>query len=139
MDADGGNTGLHRLVVERINELLVIEPPRVLRRLRLQRIADCIAFPAVGFDLGNATVDFFHPAGLARRKQRMEQKAFGARNAVDGLVRELDLVIGQKPGRRIVERSTAQQRHLGVAVQVYLFEKILEFIAIERDPEPILQ
>src|SRR5690349_18795443 len=72
MDADGGGPRLYRLVVERIDQLLVIEPPRVFRGLGLPRVADRVALPAVWLHLGDATVDLFHPAGLGRSEQRME-------------------------------------------------------------------
>ena len=58
---------------------------------------------------------------------------------VDGLVRELDLIVGQEPCCRVVERSTAQQGHLGVAVEIDLLEKVVELVAIERKPVRILQ
>src|SRR5260370_23606286 len=53
MDADG-DPCLHCLFVEGIDELLIIEAPRVFRGLRLQRVADRVAFPAVGLHFGNA-------------------------------------------------------------------------------------
>ena len=139
MDADRGDPRLHRLFVEGIDELLVVEPPRVFRGLRLQRVADRIALPAVGLDLGDAAVDLFHPAGLGRGEQRMKEQPLGAGDAVDGLVRELDLIVRQEPRCRVVERSAAQQGHLRVAVEVDLLQEVLKLVAIERYPELILQ
>jgi hypothetical protein len=68
----------------------------------------------------------------------MEQQALGAGDTVDGLIRELDLIVGQGPCCGIVERGTAQQSNLGIAVEIDLFEKVLELVAIKGDPERIL-
>src|SRR6266446_9674473 len=111
MNANGGDPRLHRLFVEGVHELLVVKSPRVFRGLGLQRIADCVALPAVRLHLGDTAVDLLYPAGLGRGEQRMEQQALRARNTVDGLVSKLDLIVRQEPCRGIVEWSTAQQGH----------------------------
>ena len=60
----------------------------------------------------------------------MKQQPLGASDAVDGLVRELDLIVRQEPRCRVVEWSTAQQGHLRVAVEVDLLEEVLELVPI---------
>src|SRR5436309_3325851 len=69
----------------------------------------------------------------------MIQQPLGAGDAVDGLVRELDLIVRQEPRCGVVKRSTAQQGHLRVAVEVDLLEEVLELVPVELYPELILE
>jgi hypothetical protein len=58
VDADGGDAGLADLLVERVHQLLVVEPPVGLLLGREQEIADGIALPGVGLDGGDAATSF---------------------------------------------------------------------------------
>ncbi len=130
VDADGGDARLHRLVVERIHQLLVVEPPRELRRV--ERIADRVALPRIGLVHRDRLVDLVHPARLVGRDQGMRQKPPRAREAVDQRARLGHLRVGQEPPGRIVERRAAQQGQAGVAVVVDLLDVVLELVAGER-------
>ena len=60
------------------------------------------------------------------------KQAARAREVVDEFARLDDLLVGQKPPARIVERRAAQERHVGVAVVVDLFHIVQELVAGER-------
>ena len=125
-----GDARLHRLVVERIHQLLVVEPPRELRRV--ERIADRVALPRIGLVHRDRLVDLVHPARLVGRDQGMRQQPPRAREAVDQRARLGHLRVGQEPPGRIVERRAAQQGQAGVAVVEDLLDVVLELVAGER-------
>src|SRR5215475_8314615 len=75
VNADRIDACLRRPFVEWVDKSLVIEPPWVLGRLRVKRVADCVTLPAGGLDLGDAAINLFHPARLLRGKQGMEQQS----------------------------------------------------------------
>ena len=62
----------------------------------------------------------------------MRQQATRTGEVVDQLPRLDDLLVGQKPPARVVERRAAQERDVGVAVVVDLLHIILEFVAGKR-------
>ena len=130
VDAQRVDAGLHRFVVERIHHLLVVEPPWELGGC--QRIADRVGLPGIGLIDLDCLVDLLHPAGLLGGDDAVRQQAARAREIVDGFARLDDLLVGQKPPARIVERRAAQERHVGVAVVIDLFHIVLELVAGER-------
>lgn len=69
MDADATDARAPHPLVRRVHELLVVEPPRPLRRR--ERIARRVALPAVGLDDAHAAVDLVEPAALPRRDDRI--------------------------------------------------------------------
>ena len=62
----------------------------------------------------------------------MRQQAPRPGEVVDQLAGLGDLLVGQEPPARVVERRAAQQRHAGVAVVVDLLHEVLELVAGER-------
>src|SRR3546814_9858319 len=64
VDANIGKTGLHRLLIEGIDELFVIEPPR-FGQIFVRVVADGIAFEGVR-PKRNVAVDCVEPARCAR-------------------------------------------------------------------------
>ena len=60
------------------------------------------------------------------------KQAARAGEVVDEFAGLDDLLVGQEPPARIVERRAAQERHVGVTVVVDLFHIVLELVAGER-------
>src|SRR5262249_13947599 len=116
MDADGGDAGLADLLVERIHQLAVVEPPVGLLLGGEERIADGVALPGVGLDGGDAAVHLVHPAGPLWREDRVSEKAAGPADLVDGGAGHRDLVVAQEVPRLIVEGRAREERYLRVAV-----------------------
>src|SRR5262245_8953318 len=75
VDADRVDARLRRLLVERIDELLVVEPPVRLELGRKEWIADRVALPAVRLERRDGAVDLLHPAVLLRREHGMAEQA----------------------------------------------------------------
>ena len=75
------DAGLHRLLVERIHHLLVVEPPWELGGR--QRIADRVGLPGIGLVDLDRLVDLLHPAGLLGRDDGVRQQAARAGEVVD--------------------------------------------------------
>src|SRR5206468_12490472 len=68
-------------------------------------------FPGIRLVDLDCLVDLLHPAGLLWGDDAVRQQAARAREVVDEFARLDDLLVGQKPPARIVERRAAQQRH----------------------------
>ena len=62
----------------------------------------------------------------------MGEQATRAGEIVDHLPRPDDLLVGQKPPGRVVERGAAQQRQAGVAVVIDLLDVVLELVPGQR-------
>ena len=77
VDADRGDTRFDRLLVERIHQLLVVEPPREFGRR--ERIADRVGLPRIRLVGRDRLVDLLHPARLSRRDHGVGEQTPGAR------------------------------------------------------------
>ncbi len=129
MDADGRDARLHGLLVERVDELLVVEPPVRLELGRKERIADRVALPAVRLQGRDRAVDDLHPSVLLRREHGVAKQPARSGELVDGMAGGGDLVVGQEIPARVVEGRAREQRHLGVAVDEDLLHVVLELVA----------
>src|SRR4029450_287173 len=59
---------LDELLVERIDELVVVHPPRVLAEVLVGVVADRVALERVRLGLLDSRVDLLHPPGVAGRE-----------------------------------------------------------------------
>jgi hypothetical protein len=95
---------------------------------RRERIADRVRLPRIRLVGRDRLVDLIHPPRLGRRDHCVGKQAPGSGEIVDHFARLDDLVVGEEPPRRIVERRAAQQRQLGIAVVVDLFDIVEELV-----------
>src|SRR5437773_12329018 len=82
VDADLLVARLEQLLVERIDELVVVHPPRVLAAVFVGIVADRIALERVWLEAAEPVIDLFEPARLARGEDRAAQPAARARALV---------------------------------------------------------
>ena len=120
------------LLVERIHQLLVVEPPVGLRLGGEERIADGVALPAIGLDGGDAAVHLVHPARALGREDRVAEQAPRAAILLMDCAGHRDLVVAQEIPRLVVEGRAREQRHLRVAVDEDLLDVVLELVAGQR-------
>src|SRR5262249_39568406 len=105
MSADGRDASFDRLLVERIHQLLIIEPPREFRRR--ERIANRVGLPGVWLVGRDRLVDLVHPSGLFRRDDGVGEQASGPGKIVDHVTGPDYLLIGEKPPGRVIEWRSA--------------------------------
>ena len=75
MNADVADAGFHHLLVDRVDELLVVQPPGILGR-GIGRISNRVPLPPIGVELGNRTLHFLAPSRLEVRSPDDFDKAF---------------------------------------------------------------
>src|SRR5438132_3899448 len=100
--------GSYWWLVERVHELLVVEPPVGPHLRGEERVADRVALPAVGLERADRAIDLVHPALALRREDRVPQEATGVRDLVDRGARHRDLVVRQEVPRLVVERRAGE-------------------------------
>jgi len=122
----------HHLLVDRIDKLLIVQSPGILGR-RIARIPNRVPLPPVGVELGDCALHLLAPSRLPGHDERVGEKPAGAGHRVDQGAGASDLVVGEEPGVRVVERRAAQQAHGGFAVEKDFFDEVLELVALERD------
>ena len=126
VDADVDEARLQHLLVGRVDELLVVHPPRVLALVLVRVVADGVALEGVGLELGDRAVHFLQPAGIAGREDRMRHEPPRAEPRVDLGARLHRHVIGEEPVLRHLGGRARDERDLGVRVEEDLLEVIVE-------------
>ena len=89
--------GLEQLLVERIDELVVVHPPRVLAEVLVGVVADRIALERVGLEVTDGVVDLLHPPWIARREDGVAQQASRAGLTVHAGPRLGLHLVGEEP------------------------------------------
>ena len=132
MHADVDEARLQHLLVGRVDELLVVHPPRVLALVLVSVVTDGVALERVGLELSDRAVHFLQPAGIAGREDRMRHQPPRAEPRVHLGARVHRHVIGEEPVLRHLGGRTRDERDLGVRVEEDLLEVIVELQVLKR-------
>ena len=137
VDAQVDNAGRRQPLIGGRHQRGVVEPPAPFGRR--ERLADGIALPAVGADVGVDAVDLVEPARHARRDHRMRQQPALARHCIDCGARRRHLVVRQHQPGIAFGRRTRQQRDLGVAVDEDVLQEMRELDLVDAEAAGVRQ
>ena len=132
MDADVPDTRFHRLLIEGVHQLLVVEVVGVVGQFLMGVVADRVALPRIGLVDLDRLVDQVEPAWPARGDREMRHHPPRAGFFVDLLAGFEHLLLRDEPIFGHFRRRIRQQRHLGVAVHVNFFDVIGVFQIVDR-------
>ncbi len=97
------DAGLERLLVVRVDDLLVVHAPWPFGHRLVGVVADGVALDGIGLQLSQFLLVCFKCAGLAGREDQMRHRAFAAAgHLIDLLARLQLLLVGEEPVDRLM-------------------------------------
>ena len=121
----------HRLLVEGVHQLLVVEVEGIVGELLVGVVPNRIALPRIGLVDLDRLVDLVEPARPARGDCEVRHHPPRAGLLIDLLAGLKHLVLRDEPVLGNLRRRIRQQRHLSVAIHVNLFDVIGVFEIVD--------